>query len=142
MGHDAQRHLHRSAKEIMMGERITVRLPPPLKAQLAAMAEREGQDLSAVIRRLVQHALEGGQGSGTGALPSMADHPAPASHDQDTRGQIPPRKPSPQASNPAPLQGEGFISWQEYKQRFPQGSPEAARSAAAPPPAAPEPRQS
>jgi hypothetical protein len=47
---------HRPTKEIIMGERVTVRLPLSLKAQLAAMAQREGQDLSAVIRRLVQHA--------------------------------------------------------------------------------------
>jgi hypothetical protein len=108
-----------------MGERITVRLPPPLKAQLAAMAEREGQDLSAVIRRLVQHALDGSPVPGTGAPPSVADHPAPASRDQDTGAQTPPREPSLPVSGPARLRGEGFISWQEYKKRFPQGAPEA-----------------
>jgi hypothetical protein len=130
---------HRPTKESIMGERITVRLPPSLKAQLAAMAEREGQDLSTAIRLLLQDALAGSQVPGTGGPPLSVDHPAPASRDQDTWAQIPPRQPSPPVSGPARRQSEGFISWQEYKKRFPHGVPEATLPTAAPLPAASEP---
>jgi hypothetical protein len=119
-----------------------VRLPLSLKAQLDAMAQREGQDLSAVIRRLMQHALEGSQVSGTGAAPLSVDHPAPAARDQDTWAQIPSRQSSKQVSGPAPLQAKGFtVPWREYRERFRQGSPEVALPPVAPPPAAPEPCQ-
>ena len=126
------------AKEGARRQRCTIRLPDPLHERLQRAADTRKCGLSDVIRLAITDFLSGGH-SGNDTPPSMAD-PAAAPHDQDRCAQTLASPPlSPQVSGTARLQGEGFISWQEFKKRFQQVSPEAVRPAAAPSSAAPAP---